>query len=516
MPQQLSEQTLANLSDLLAANIGIHFPRERWNDLERGLGAAAHELGFKDARACSAGILAAPPARTELEILASHLTIGETYFFREPQSFEIVEHPILADLIRSRRSSNNPLLRIWSAGCATGEEPYSLAILLHRLLPDIEQWNISIMATDINPRFLQKAAAGVYAEWSFRGTPARLRERYFKAGPKGRYTVLPHIKRMVSFSYLNLAADIYPALTNGTNAMDLIFCRNVLMYFKSPTVKQVIGNLHRCLVDEGWLMVSAVETSHTLFAAFDPVSFQDLTCYRKPGTHPGHAPVTGWPGEAAPTKDNLGMTGPLVPATAIPLPSFAEGVLSVAERPPEIAATEPDPYAEACALYGQGRYNGAADKLTTRLTEAPQDIRALALMARTLANKGNFNEAAAWCEKAISSDKLDPGCHYLLATIQQEQGQFNDALTSLKRAVYLEPGFVLAYFTMGNLARLQGRAKASEKYFANALALLNTHQAEDILPESEGMTAQRLMEVIQAMEFPRAVTKRSNHEHQPG
>jgi len=263
-------------------------------------------------------------------------------------------------------------------------------------------------------------------------------------------------------------------------------------------------------------MVSSVETSHILFAAFDPVSFQEITCYRKPGARPGHAPVTGWPAEAATAGDNINMTVPLVSATEIPLPLFAEDVLAVAEKPPEFAATEPDPYAEACALYGQGSYSEAAKKLTSLLTEAPQDIRALALMARTLANQGNFNEAAEWCEKAIISDKLDAGCHYLLATIQQEQGQFNAALTSLKRAVYLEPGFVLAYFTMGNLARLQGRTKTSEKYFANALALLNTHQAEDILPESEGMTAQRLLEIIQAMKFPSAVTKRSNHEHQPG
>ena len=174
-----------------------------------------------------------PPSRNQIEILASYLTIGETYFFREKQTFEILEERILADLIKTRRQ-NERRLRIWSAGCCTGEEPYSIAMLLSKMLPDLKDWNISILATDINPRFLHKASEGVYSKWSFRDCPQGVKERYFRKAKEDRLEILPDIKKMVTFSYLNLVEDSYPSLSNCTNAMDVIFCRNVLMYF-APT-----------------------------------------------------------------------------------------------------------------------------------------------------------------------------------------------------------------------------------------------------------------------------------------
>src|SRR6185369_3291595 len=124
--------------------------------------------------------------KEQLETLAGHLTIGETYFFREQSSFDILENSILPDLIASRRGRGQRL-RIWSAGCSTGEEAYSLAILLSRLIPDQREWQITILATDINSSALGKAVQGVYSDWSFRGVPQWIRQRYFKKTHDGRY-----------------------------------------------------------------------------------------------------------------------------------------------------------------------------------------------------------------------------------------------------------------------------------------------------------------------------------------
>ena len=200
----------SQLSEFLASTMGLHFPPERWPDLRRGITEAAMEFGFDNVVACADWLLSAPLTKTQIEVLASHLTIGETYFFRETKTLDVLANRRFPELIRLRRGGEQRL-RLWSAACCSGEEAYSLAILLRQVLPDIADWQVTILATDINPRFLQKAVAGAYGEWSFRGTPAGFKERYFNRSEDGRFVVAPEIRQMVAFEYLNLVEDVYPA-----------------------------------------------------------------------------------------------------------------------------------------------------------------------------------------------------------------------------------------------------------------------------------------------------------------
>ena len=233
------------------------FPPERRADLQRALAAAAAEFGFADSASCAAEwLLSAPLTRPQLHTLASHLTIGETYFFREPHTFDALAGHILPALIRRRRGRDQRL-RLWSAACSfSGEEPYSLAILVRRLLPDWQDWHVKILATDINERFLRKAAAGVYGEWSFRQSPAGFKEQYFTPTADGRFAVAPQFRQCVSFAQLNLAGDSFPSLATDTNAMDVILCRNVLIYFTPAHAHKLVENLRHALMEEAWLAVS--------------------------------------------------------------------------------------------------------------------------------------------------------------------------------------------------------------------------------------------------------------------
>ena len=128
-----------------------------------------------------------------------------------------------------------------------------MAIAVRRGLRDLGDWNVTILATDINPKFLRKAAAGVFGEWSFRDAPAWLKDQYFQRLESNRYAILPEIRQMVQFEHLNLAEDTYPSLLTDTNAMDVIFCRNVLMYFVPAQAQRVLAQMSCCLVDGGWL-----------------------------------------------------------------------------------------------------------------------------------------------------------------------------------------------------------------------------------------------------------------------
>ncbi|MBK0394889.1 CheR family methyltransferase [Ramlibacter algicola] len=421
----------AHVSDAVAQHIGLHFPPERYDDLARGVRHAAQDLGLPDTAACIRTLTRSRMDVTQQQVLARHLTIGETYFLRDPHLLDALSRRVLPDLVRRRRGRDQRL-RLWSAGCASGEEAYSLAILLHQLLPDIADWRVTITATDINPAALEKAAAGVYGEWSFRNVPASVKQSWFEQRPGGRYVVSPALRKLVNFEFLNLVADEFPPRGSETSAMDVIFCRNVLMYFTPPQVARAVARLHGSLVHGGWLAVSPSETSQDLFAAFSTVNYPGAILYRKSA-------------DAAKTLP----TAPLAAHVA---------AAPVQAAPPSAARH-----------------------------------------ARSLADEGRLAEALAWCERWVAADKLDPAAHYLLAMVLAEQGAHEGARASLRRAVFLEPGFVLAHFALGNIARQEGRGIDAARHFATVQRLLDSHQPGDLLPHGDGLNAGRLAHIVRSM-----------------
>lgn len=253
MTKDISDAQLLRLGDVVARHLGLHFPKERWLDLRRGVCDAAQECGSQDDLDRYVQRLSSPAlTQRQLEALASHLTVGETYFFREKRSLEVLETDIVPELIRTRAGLDRAI-RIWSAGCATGEEPYSVAIVLSRLIAGLKKWSIEILATDLNSKSLLKASEGIYGEWSFRGIPEWARSAYFDEVGEGRWTIARAIKKMVTFAQLNLMDDAYPPISNSPNGLDVIFCRNVLMYLTPEGMRKVVRQLHRSF-GHGWMV----------------------------------------------------------------------------------------------------------------------------------------------------------------------------------------------------------------------------------------------------------------------
>ncbi len=447
---------LSEASALIAERMGLHFPEERWPDLARGLAAAGHELGFEYPNACVPWLKTRELTNRQIETLASHLTVGETYFFRDPESFRTLEQEILPPLIAKRLASGRTL-RLWSAGCCTGEEAYSLAITCARALPDLRAWNVSILATDINPKFLAKAEAGVYSEWSFRGAPGWLRERHFSPVHDKKLALDPTLKSLVHFGYLNLAEDVYPSLPNQTNAMDVIFCRNVLMYFTADHQRRVVASLHRCLVDGGCLLVNPAEASAALFPMFAMENIGGVVVFRKT-SQPARA--ESWFPSVSPS-----------PAVPEPAPAFF------------VAPAPPVPVAPVAPV--------------SPVLDPPRED--LLVLARSYANQGRLEEALAACRDVIAAERTNPIAHFLYATICQELSRLDEAVGALGKVLYLDQDFILAHQALGGLSRQLGRHKESRRHYAIALALLAARSKDEIVPESDGMTCGRLMESVRAM-----------------
>ena len=203
-------------------------------------------------------------------------------------------------------SRSRPWGWLWSAGCATGEEAYSLAMLLHELIPDLKNWDILILATDINQDSLARARQALYSDWSFRESRAKTsRALYFS--PQGRfYRLCDPIRHMVTFAPLNLIEDNFPSPHNNTVSMDLIICRNVTIYFTEETTRGLVQKFYRGLAQGGWLVVGHADLSLTTYRAFQARSFPNTVMYQKSG-EPTSEPVD----RAGPEPAPISRTGPL-------------------------------------------------------------------------------------------------------------------------------------------------------------------------------------------------------------
>ncbi|MCY2927452.1 MAG: chemotaxis protein CheR, partial [Planctomycetota bacterium] len=437
-----------------------------------------------------------------LDTLIAGLTGGETHFFRNRPQFEALERHILPDLIARRRATRR--LRIWSAGCATGEEPYSLAILLQRLLPDLADWNITLLATDLNRQALEKARRGVYGAWSFREVPPEIQTGYFISRSR-EFEITPATRALVTFAHLNLVEGTYPSPANNTTEMDLILCRNVLIYFNEETTRGVVGRLHESLAGGGWLVVGHAEPSQSIFGEFHTQNFPGTVIYQRhngvkksPTPSLTSLPVCAPPLPLHPARlEMAGSAFRTAPATGL-LPVAPLKIAAPPANPapsPALASPEADIEA-ALALWKGGQPAEALRRLEAVGRAHPKDGRPAYLAAKLHANQLQLEAAEAQIKLALERTPLLAPAHYLHGMILQEQGRFEDALTAIRRCVYADSGFVLGQYALAALLDRLGQAARAATVRQTVLKLLECYQPGDPLPDGDGLTAGRLSEMM--------------------
>ena len=385
---------------------------------------------------------------TTLDDLVVELVVAETYFFRFPEQFQFLAVTILQALIRGR--NQDAAMRFWSAGCATGEEAYSLAIVLREagMLG-----RSHILATDISKPALEHARRAIYQEWALRGD-GRQRVAPHSACTDGFHQLAPPIREAVHFAHVNLAFDVYPSLVTGTGNQDVIFCRNVLIYLDPAMIPRVASSLFNCLVPGGWLITAASDPELDQLAPFETVETPGGVYYRRPME--------------------------LATATQRPIAELESSFQSQAVPLDDVPPHSEVELARQALLAGQ--YDRAAE-----LTATSNQEEACCLHIKALANS-DTDLAQAACKRIITRHPLSVELHYLHAVLLMEQRCDQSALNMIKRVLFLDRSQVIAHLTLGALQRRSGDLAGAYKAFRNARDLCQARDAAQHVPLTEDET----------------------------
>ena len=478
-PADYTQTDLLRLRDLLEKKTGLYISDEKISRLQepfdqlRSLGGTAEQIlhameaGDRDGTRYLAQLVAA-------------VATNETYFFRTAAHFAALKDYLLPELIEKKKSQGTRTLRVWSAGCSTGEEPYSIAILLLEHFPELLSWDVKILATDIDFDALDCAAEAVYRPWSFRGVAPEMIRKHWEELDGERYRVAERVRSLVSFSALNLVTEAYPSAANGPRDIDIIFCRNVTIYFRSQTIRRLLERFHDCLIEGGFLVTGAAEYSREIYRNLEARVFPDCVVYQKPAPRP-----------AQPSSFPLPLIWPEpLPASARPEPRLKKN-----HRPPH--AAEDDPVDRAMELIARGDVDAALVLLAQQAEKNSRDVRIPFLIGRLAADRQHLSEAAYWLGRALALDPLNLWAHYFMALLWIEENKLEDALHALKKTIYIDPNFALGHFYLGRVHKAQGRSEQARKSFAVAKNVLAASPASQHLSGADGISGGQLLVLVE-------------------
>ncbi|MEA3465215.1 MAG: CheR family methyltransferase [Thermodesulfobacteriota bacterium] len=502
-----AELTIAQqqaVSDFIHQRFGLFFSPPRFADMVRALDKATEETGLDNIAAYVRWLLSQQLSDKQLEPLITNLTIGETYFFRDSALFSGLERVVFPEIVQRGTKQ----VRIWSAACSTGEEAYSLAMLLDQVGSFPDGWQVDLYATDVNVKSLAKARAAIYSQWSFRGMDEAMKGRYFSPCGKHHWQLAESMRTKVQFSYLNLAQFPLIVGTGGTHPFDVILCRNVLMYFSPERRAEILQKLTDMLSNNGWLVVSPSEVGLVNVEQLRVVDVNGMLMHRKMGQVSkssakrrvgSHNSLHNSPVLCQRNKPRVTCIVPQATTPSAAMKTKLSPSVVVSDK--SITASPYDGLADAWLLVKQKDYRVAIKLLLALLAEdqslqSGTQVETLLLLARCFANVGEVAEAQQWLEKALQLDRLNASAHYLLAIIYQEQGELDQVRKSLDQALYLDPDFIMATFSLGLLLHQGDEKEQGDKLLQRVLTLLSNMEGDTIIPESEGLSVSYLSQMV--------------------
>jgi chemotaxis protein methyltransferase CheR len=502
---------LERLAALLLERAGLKISAEGFYSLRLALSARLPALGLQDATEYLRR-LQGPEGEEELRALLPLVTVGHTEFFRDPRQFRALEVRVLSEaLSRARRQGRK--VTLWSAGCATGEEPYSLAMLLHELgaLPgEVDLW-----ATDVNPAAVDTARAGRFGPRRVAALSEQRRTRYFQQTEEG-YDIQPFLKDFIRFDIQNLAAPIFSGVAPGS--LDLILCRNVIIYFDLLTIRGLMDRFHAALRPGGLLFLGYSESLFKVYDRFEMVEVEGAFVYRRPQhdvaavLRPAPGAFTPVPPPAPPVSHGppvspasrpaplrapsdvwrpVGTPHPVPPTPARTPPPIAPPPASRTPAPvshlapPEASAVGTRPGADrspvarleaAVVLMERGDFEGALAAVRRLTEDEPNDLDALLTLGNLYSLLNRPEEAREAFALATSREPLCVEARVFSGVASLQRGRLADARSELSKALFLEPTLAIGHYLLAQVEERMGEHTAARRSYRNAIGQLRFPQ----------------------------------------
>jgi chemotaxis protein methyltransferase CheR len=460
--------------DLIESRCGLRFDDSQRASLSAAVSARMEELGLgrEDEYLRRLRGAASTLVETELRNLLNLVTVTETCFFRDASQFRLLREHILPTVMAERRRLGTPAkIRIWSAGCSSGEEAYSIAITLDQMgvLRGPADCTFEIVGTDLNTQALERARTGVYTPRAVRNVDGRLLDEYF-VRDGNTFALRDEIKKHVSFEFGNLTQTPMPL----TGPQDVVFCKNVAIYFRAAATSKLMAGLRDTLAPGGYLLLGHAESLWQISDGFTLVEYERAFCYR---------------------KDDV------VPQDLVAQETVAQDFSPASTRYTRAPATAIDPtkvdaaerYDLALAAFRAGNWDAAESALTDLVGVCPTFVPGLLLLGGLYVHCGRLDDAVAQAEAVLEVTDLDARAHLLLGMIAARRRQHDDAQQSLRRAVYLDDSLALAHFWLGNLYRERGELARACHEYENVVRDWEQHTLQLTQEFASDLTAEQLV-----------------------
>lgn len=430
-----------------------------------------------------------------LEHLVISITVGETYFYRDKRQMDLLQNKILPELIAKKRDQQDLSLRIWSAGCASGEEIYTIAMMLYELLPDLSEWSLSLLGTDINTTALRKALYGQYGEWSMRAIPVHIKDKFF-VKHDNQYKLADIVREMVKFDFVNLNDNTYPSIFNGTNSQDLILCRNVLIYFDTAIISRIMQKLNESLQFKGYLLLGASDpivqdhkTELVYHYKHGMLFSREVSFTRATSQTPQKAIVRGEHREIDQQNRDV-ISRRRESQLLTDAKKQREDYQKTLKKPGVTKET-------ILNLLNEAQWQSvlaSIEKIDKTSSKPGFDLYA---KATAFANLGQLEQAANLFKDSLILDPTNKYCHFTYALTLLELMNFASAENELRKAIFLDRNFVAAHYQLGLLLMRNKQQASGLKSLRNALSIASTRNASEQVHGTKGLSYGRLSEILQ-------------------
>ena len=483
LAKDLGLEEFRRFRDLLHRHSGIYLEESKLDSLRISLVTRATRLGYVTLVDYYSAL---ERDENEFHELLNLVTINETSFFRFPQQFDALRDRVLPEIMAAK-PSNNRNLRVWSAGCSTGEEPYSIAMTLLDMSLEGLGWKPQVLGTDVSTKALAQAKAGVYGKRSMMNVPPDVVSRHYEPAPIGGYRVGDRVRSLVDFGFHNLIKEPYPLSLMGN--WDVIFCRNVTIYFRLESTRRVVSNFFESLNPGGYLFIGHSETLTSINDNFEPLELGGVFLYRKPAArrlftfgHHGQKPLPAVAPASRPASKRRRTPEPSAPTQV---------------APGSATETTADLVVQARARLKEGRPAEVIELVEQVLAADPNNAEAHLLSAYVHADSGAYDEALAACHRALAINPLLPVARYILGIIYQRQGDSVRAISELKKTIYIDADFALAHLNLANIYKAQRKWQAAAREYENALTALRKAPEGDWTEFSGGFQADLLVKTCE-------------------